>query len=73
MIGYPRGLPAKVSSGKGMDKKGTVIGVNRSSGYFTVRLDCMHGYSGSPVFSRETGKIVGVFSRVRPKEDFEEN
>jgi len=56
MIGYPRGLPAKVSLG------GKVL-ENKSSVFFSTDLDCFRGNSGSPVFNARTFVVEGVFVR----------
>ncbi len=61
-IGYPSGLPAKITD----DAK--VKSVNPSKGYFVTNLDTFHGNSGSPVFNYSTLEVEGVL--VRGLEDF---
>lgn len=55
IIGYPTGLPAKVSGGA------TVIDASFRD-YFIADLDTYDGNSGSPVFSAQTRLVVGILS-----------
>lgn len=61
MLGYPRGLPEKIS----MSRKLTN---NTPASYFSAGLDCFHGNSGSPVFNSKTLEVEGIF--VRGEGDF---
>ena len=56
VIGYPSGLPVKVAGG-------AKVRDASNKGYFTTNLDTYGGNSGSPVFSKESGRIVGVLVR----------
>ncbi len=60
VIGYPSGLPVKIAG------DANVRSVNPK--FFVANLDTYVNNSGSAVFSRETGDIVGVL--VRGEEDF---
>ena len=64
MIGYPRGLPEKFS----LDRR---VADNSDPSYFSTRLDCFHGNSGSPVFNAKTLEVEGIF--VRGEGDFTDN
>jgi len=64
MIGYPRGLPEKFS----LDRR---VAANSDPSYFSTRLDCFHGNSGSPVFNAKTLEVEGIF--VRGEGDFTDN
>jgi hypothetical protein len=60
LIGYPMGLPAKVSAGQ-------VKGYGKD--FFRTDLDVSGGFSGSPVFNGQ-GKVAGVLVRAFPDADF---
>jgi V8-like Glu-specific endopeptidase len=64
MIGYPRGLPEKFS----LDRR---VLSNSDPSYFSARLDCFHGNSGSPIFNAKTLEVEGIF--VRGEGDFTDN
>lgn len=61
VIGYPSGLPKKVSTGAN-------VLVNSSSRYFVTSLDTFGGNSGSPVFNSNTLEVEGIL--VRGKQDY---
>jgi V8-like Glu-specific endopeptidase len=61
VIGYPTGLPLKVSPG------GKITRNDRNT-MFSTNLDTFHGNSGSGVFNAETGEIVGVL--IQGKDDY---
>ncbi len=56
MLGFPRGLPQKISPDR------NVLG-NGDPSFFSTNLDCFHGNSGSPVFNAKTLDVEGVFVR----------
>ncbi|MCK5884782.1 MAG: trypsin-like peptidase domain-containing protein [Bacteriovoracaceae bacterium] len=60
MIGHPTGLPMKVTSGANTISEG-----ENSS---TTTLDAFGGNSGSPVFDRADGKLIGML--ISGGEDF---
>ncbi len=53
MIGFPSGLPQKASVNAG-------ILPNSTQNYFFSSLDAFQGNSGSPVFEKYTGKVIGI-------------
>ncbi|PIS46815.1 MAG: hypothetical protein COT17_06580 [Elusimicrobia bacterium CG08_land_8_20_14_0_20_51_18] len=55
VIGYPSGMPAKVSDNASVRKV--------EKDFFVTDLDTFRGNSGSPVFNAETMRIEGVLSR----------
>ncbi len=55
VIGYPSGLPVKISNNAKVREVKTE--------FFITDLDTFKGNSGSPVFNEETMKIEGVLSR----------
>ena len=59
MIGYPSGLPAKVS------ENARIVSVS-TSGYFSADLDDAAGNSGSPVFDARTDLVEGLLVRGEP-------
>lgn len=59
-VGYPCGLPVKMTSG-------ATIRANRGT-YFTTNLDTYGGNSGSAVFNQSTNRIEGIL--VRGEDDF---
>lgn len=56
VIGYPSGLPLKITDG-GM------VRINSEENYFTGDLDTFGGNSGSPVFNKNTGIVEGILVR----------
>ena len=62
VIGYPTGLPCKVSDN-------ATVNQNNDRFVFTSNLDTYGGNSGSPVFNRVTHEVEGIL--VRGGEDFE--
>lgn len=60
MVGYPLGLPAKVSSGKTLEY---------GQDFFRTDLDVASGNSGSPVLNSK-GAVAGVLVRSFPDADF---
>lgn len=54
VIGFPLGLPGKFA--------GNGVVTRQTREFFFADLDVMRGNSGSPVFSEETGEVVGVVS-----------
>lgn len=63
LIGYPRGLPAKIDAG------GVVIAARRSKNTFVTTFDAYQGNSGSVVLDSASGEVVGVHVGGGP--DFE--
>ena len=61
MIGYPSGLPAKVS------EDARIVSIS-PHGYFSADLDDAGGSSGSPVFDARTDLVEGIL--VRGEDDF---
>jgi hypothetical protein len=61
VIGYPSGLPCKVSDN-------ATVNQNNDGFVFTSNLDTYAGNSGSPVFNRVTHEVEGIL--VRGGEDF---
>ncbi|MDE1976446.1 MAG: trypsin-like peptidase domain-containing protein [Elusimicrobia bacterium] len=61
MIGYPSGLPAKVS------EDARIVSIS-AQGYFSADLDDAAGSSGSPVFDARTDLVEGIL--VRGEGDF---
>ena len=59
-IGYPLGLPAKVTTSARIRK-------NAHDSYFVTNTDTFHGSSGSPVFNQE-GLVEGIL--VRGEDDY---
>ncbi|HVC08433.1 MAG TPA: serine protease [Elusimicrobiota bacterium] len=59
MIGYPSGLPAKVS------ENARIVSLS-TSGYFSADLDDAAGNSGSPVFDARTDLVEGFLVRGEP-------
>jgi V8-like Glu-specific endopeptidase len=55
LMGHPNGLPLKVSDGA----KIQAVNYPRDN-FYKADVDAFQGNSGSPVFSKETGKIVGM-------------
>ena len=55
-IGHPSGLPKKIAD------KGIVNATNKSN-YFRTTLDIFAGNSGSPIFSENDNKVVGIVVR----------
>lgn len=53
MLGHPVGLPQKYTSGAKVRKNG-------DSDQFGADLDAFEGNSGSPVFDKDTGKVIGI-------------
>lgn len=69
VIGYPSGMPVKVAGGAKVRRTFTKSsGPAGLQGYFTTNLDTYGGNSGSAVFNRDTGGIVGVL--VRGENDY---
>lgn len=62
VIGYPGGLPVKISS------DGRVYR-NDAANYFVTNLDTYGGNSGSPVFNANTHRVEGIL--VRGEDDYE--
>lgn len=62
VIGYPSGLPCKISDNASVRD-------NSMSLIFRANLDTYGGNSGSPVFNRVTHEVEGIL--VRGGEDFE--
>lgn len=60
-IGHPTGLPMKYTTNAYVRK-------NNEKNVFETNLDTFAGNSGSPVFSRSTGKLEGIL--VSGKDDF---
>lgn len=57
MLGHPLGLPLRLSSnGKVIDDSNKTM--------IRCDLDSFKGNSGSPVFSKETGNVIGILSTV---------
>ena len=56
-IGYPSGLPVKVSP------NGSVRSISSANGYFVTDLDTFAGSSGGPVINSETYRIEGILVR----------
>lgn len=63
MTGFPSGLPLKISDGAKVLKKFNNV--------FVTDLDSFGGNSGSPVFTEDTGELVGILSNGEL--DFEDN
>lgn len=56
MIGYPSGVPAKITLGG--------VSLREASEFsFTAHIDAFHGNSGSPVLHAETGEVEGILVR----------
>jgi hypothetical protein len=53
VIGYPEGLPKKLSGNAGVQE-------DYHSGYFTADLDAFAGNSGSPVVNVRTNEVEGI-------------
>lgn len=53
MIGYPMGIPQKISLNANIED-------NSKSSYFYTSLDSFQGNSGSPVFDFTTNKVIGI-------------
>jgi hypothetical protein len=53
MIGFPSGLPQKVTANAGVYK-------NSDRHCFYTSLDAFQGNSGSPVFDRQTHEVIGI-------------
>ncbi|MCM0606313.1 MAG: trypsin-like peptidase domain-containing protein [Xanthomonadaceae bacterium] len=66
VIGHPSGMPVKIAGGAKVRR--SFRSVPGLSGYFTSNLDTYGGNSGSAVFNRATGKVVGVL--VRGENDY---
>jgi len=62
VIGYPAGMPVKISYGA------TVRTADPTLAYYVTNLDTFGGNSGSPVFNAKTGNIEGIL--VRGDADF---
>jgi V8-like Glu-specific endopeptidase len=62
VIGHPSGLPTKISDGGSVRSSEQTI-------YFTANIDTFGGNSGSPVISRNSGKVEGIL--VRGEEDYD--
>jgi hypothetical protein len=58
MLGYPSGLPLKVTEG------GRVLSIE--SHLLVTNLDAFHVNSGSPVLDEKSGEIVGILVSGRP-------
>jgi V8-like Glu-specific endopeptidase len=56
MLGYLRGMSQKVS------ENGSIVN-NSHKAFFSTKLDCFHGNSGSPVFNAQTHLVEGLFVR----------
>lgn len=56
-ISYPLGMPAKVSF------NGEVQSGMNTAAYFWTSLIVLGGSSGGPIFSEDTGELVGVISK----------
>jgi hypothetical protein len=63
MIGHPAGLPAKYAD------DAVVVDLREDRKLFSADLDAYGGNSGSPVFDKATGRVVGVL--VAGENDFE--
>jgi hypothetical protein len=61
VIGYPSGLPAKISAN-------AKVRTNHNSYYFSTNLDSFEGNSGAPVFNSKSGEVEGIL--VRGETDF---
>lgn len=61
VIGYPAGIPVKVSDGANVRDPSP-------NGYFVANLDTYGGNSGSAVFNASTGKVEGIL--VRGEQDY---
>lgn len=64
VIGHPSGLPMKVAD----DAEVRRHRIN----FFYANTDTYGGNSGSPVFSRATGKVEGILVRSRAGQDYRE-
>ncbi|MEI7776912.1 MAG: serine protease, partial [Verrucomicrobiota bacterium] len=64
IVGYPDGLPLKVS-------RGTVTAANSTKSYFGTNLASFIGSSGSPVFLKDQEVVQGVL--VRGDKDYRPN
>lgn len=64
LIGHPSGLPQKVTANGKLRE-------NKATHYFTALIDGFSGNSGSPVFSRELGKVIGIHTHGRIDYDLE--
>ncbi len=71
VMGFPSGIPLKIAAGGKVTNERT-----KQGDYFITNLDTLPGNSGSPVFSTQSYKVVGVHVRGRrpvyiidPKED----
>lgn len=53
-IGHPLQLPKKLATGKMRQAP------EEEENYYTAELDSFRGNSGSPVFSKDTGKVIGI-------------
>jgi len=53
MIGHPSGLPQKVAVNASVRSL-------EGAAYFYTSLDAFQGNSGSPVFDRNTGEVIGI-------------
>lgn len=60
VVGYPSGIPMKISGGANVRKV--------EKGYFVANLDTYGGNSGSAVFNSTTGDVEGIL--VRGETDF---
>ena len=63
MAGYPRGIPLKVAEGR-------LRYVNESRSLVIAELDAYHSNSGSPVYDRASGELIGIV--VDGEDDFVE-
>lgn len=63
VIGYPYGLPLKITSNANI--------FELSQEYFSTNLDTFQGNSGSPVFDETSGNVIGIL--VRGKDDYYED
>lgn len=61
VMGYPSGLPLKHAGGAKVKSS--------TNTHFLAPLDTFGGNSGSPVFNKETNKVVGIL--VGPQTDYE--
>lgn len=61
LIGYPAGIPVKISSG-------AAVRSNDATAYFVTNTDSYGGNSGSPVLNNLTHEVEGIL--VRGEEDF---
>ncbi len=55
VVGHPCGLPLKYAPGASVHRV--------HDGYFVADLDVYSGNSGSPVFDRESGEVIGLVAR----------